>query len=131
MNSDGVRSKDAFLAAEYRLAANAIDEQNFEEAWHHLERAHVVAQDRSGPHCGSHLRMLRLAWRLRDWREVLGQLFRLALAPLGNLTGKLPVGNNGRSSVSAFAPMEISPELRGVMGASTGRSDRSAKKSVG
>ena len=128
MDSEAVSSKNAFLAAEYRLAANAIDEQNFDKAWHHLERAHVVAQDRLGPHCVSHWRMLRLAWRLRDWREVLGQLFRLALAPLGNLTGTLPVGNNGRSSVSAFAPMEISQELKDVMGAPTDRSDRSAKE---
>ena len=128
MDSEAVSSKNAFLAAEYRLAANAIDEQNFDKAWHHLERAHVVAQDRLGPHCVSHWRMLRLAWRLRDWREALGQLFRLALAPLGNLTGKLPVGNNGRSSVSAFAPMEISQELKDVMGAPTDRSDRSAKE---
>ena len=123
-----VSGKNTFLAAEYRLAANAIDEQNFDKAWHHLERAHVVAQDRLGPHCVSHWRMLRLAWRLRDWREALGQLFRLALAPLGNLTGKLPVGNNGRSSVRAFAPMEISQELKDVMGAPTDRSDRSAKE---
>ena len=123
-----VSGKNTVLAAEYRLAANAIDEQNFDKAWHHLERAHVVAQDRLGPHCVSHWRMLRLAWRLRDWREALGQLFRLALAPLGNLTGKLPVGNNGRSSVSAFAPMEISQELKDVMGAPTDRSDRSAKE---
>lgn len=128
MDSDAASGKNAFLAAEYRLAAHAIDGQNFEKAWHHLERAHVVAQDRLGPHCVSHWRMLRLAWRLRDWREVLGQLFRLALAPLGNLTGKLPVGNNGRSSESAFVPMEISQELKEVMGAPTDRSDRSANE---
>ena len=128
MNSGAVPSRDAFLAKEYRRAAKAAEKQNFEEAWHHLERTHVVAQDRLGPHCVSHWRMLRLAWRLRDWREVLGQLFRLALAPLGNLTGKLPVGNNGRSSVSAFAPMEISQELKDVIGAPTDRSDRSAKE---
>ena len=65
-----VSGKNALLAAEYRLAANAIDEQNFDKAWHHLERAHVVAQDRLGPHCVSHWRMLRLAWRLRDWRSL-------------------------------------------------------------
>ena len=127
MDSDAVSGKNAFLAAEYRLAANAIDEQNFDKAWHHLERALVVAQDRLGPHCVSHWRMLRLAWRL-DWREVLGQLFRLALAPLGNITGRLPIGNNGRSSVSAFARMAISQELKAVMDAPTDRSDRSAKE---
>lgn len=27
------------------------------------------------------------------------------MAPLGNLTGRLPIGNTGRANVSAFAPM--------------------------
>jgi hypothetical protein len=33
------------------------------------------------------------------------------LAPLGSLTGRLPVGNSGRSNVSAFAPMPIPADL--------------------
>jgi hypothetical protein len=32
--------------------------------------------------------MLRYAIEQRDWREVMGQLVRLALAPLGALTGR-------------------------------------------
>ncbi|MEN7536665.1 DUF3703 domain-containing protein [Aurantiacibacter flavus] len=118
MDSNTIPSRDAFLAEEYRRAAEASDEQNFEEAWHHLERAHVVAQDRLGPHCVSHWRMLELAWRTRDWRELLGQIFRLSLAPIGNITGRLPIGNSGRSNVSAFARMEIEPEISRVLGQS-------------
>ncbi|WP_370190946.1 DUF3703 domain-containing protein [Qipengyuania sp.] len=118
MNSNTFPSRDVFLAEEYRRAADALDEQNFEEAWHHLERAHVVAQDRWGPHCVSHWRMLELAWRTRDWREVFGQIFRLFLAPVGNITGRLPIGNSGRSNVSAFARMEIEPEISGLLGQS-------------
>ncbi|WP_010410025.1 DUF3703 domain-containing protein [Citromicrobium sp. JLT1363] len=118
MDSGAIPSRDAFLAEEYRRAAKASDEQNFEEAWLHLERAHVVAQDRLGPHCASHLRMLKVAWRTRDWREVHGQIFRLSLAPIGNITGRLPTGNSGRSNVSAFARMEIEPEIRRVLGQS-------------
>ena len=130
MNSNTISSRSAFLVEEYRRATKASEEQNFEEAWHHLERAHVVAQDRFGPHCVAHLRMLRLAWRVGDWREVRGQMFRLALAPLGNATGKLPVGNTGRSNVSAFTRMEIEPEIRRVLGLSPTRNDCSSKKSV-
>jgi hypothetical protein len=36
--------------------------------------------------------MLRYAIEQRDWREVMGQLVRLALAPLGALTGRIPIG---------------------------------------
>ena len=127
MDSNTIPSRDAFLAEEYRRAAKAADEQNFEEAWHHLERAHVVAQDRLGPHCVSHWRMLELAWRTRDWRELLGQIFRLSLAPIGNLTGRLPIGNSGRSNVSAFARMEIEPEISRVLGQSPAQDVRGSK----
>ena len=130
MNSNTVSSRSAFLAEEYRRATKASEEQNFEKAWHHLERAHVVAQDRFGPHCVAHWRMLRLAWRVGDWREVRGQMLRLALAPVGNATGRLPVGTRGRSNVSAFARMEIEPEIRRVLGLSPTRNDCSSKKSV-
>ena len=127
MNSDTIPSRNAFLAEEYRRAAKASDEQNFEEAWHHLERAHVVAQDRLGQHCVSHWRMLGLAWRTRDWREVFGQIFRLFLAPIGNITGRLPIGNSGRSNVSAFARMEIEPEISRVLGQSPAQDVRASK----
>ena len=127
MDSNTIPSRDAFLAEEYRRAAKAADEQNFEEAWHHLERAHVVAQDRLGPHCVSHWRMLELAWRTRDWRELLGQIFRLSLAPIGNITGRLPIGNSGRSNVSAFARMEIEPEISRVLGQSPAQDVRGSK----
>ncbi|MBY6013715.1 DUF3703 domain-containing protein [Qipengyuania gaetbuli] len=127
MDSNTIPSRDAFLAEEYRRAAKAADEQNFEEAWHHLERAHVVAQDRLGPHCVSHWRMLELAWRTRDWRELLGQIFRLSLAPIGNLTGRLPIGNSGRSNVSAFARLEIEPEISRVLGQSPVQDVRGSK----
>lgn len=55
--------------------------------------------------------MLGLAWRTRDLAEVSGQLLRLLLVPLGHLLGRLPLGNTGRSSVGAFRPMLVAPEL--------------------
>jgi hypothetical protein len=59
--------------------------------------------------------MLAFAVRLRDWPEAAGQLLRLALAPLGNLTGRLPIGNTGRSTVNAFNAMDIPPDLRAIL----------------
>jgi hypothetical protein len=46
---------------------------------------------------------------------VTGQLARLALAPLGALTGRMPWGNNGRSNVSAFKPMPIPDDLQDLL----------------
>lgn len=110
-----VKAISAALAAEYRMQAAAAQRGDVPLAWHHLGRAHILAQMRLGPHCVSHWKMLVFAVRLRDWPEAAGQLLRLALAPVGNLTGRLPIGNTGRSTVSAFTAMDIPPDLRAIL----------------
>ena len=87
-------------------------EDDGDSAWRALERAHIISQPFLGPHLGNHRAMLRYAIEQRDWREVMGQLVRLALAPLGALTGRIPIGNTGRSNVSAFQKMPIPDDLR-------------------
>jgi hypothetical protein len=102
----------AYELATYRQA-RANDDQA--RAWHHLERAHILGQLRMGLHVDSHLRMLGYAVRLRQPREVLGQVIRLILAPLGNATGRLPWGNVGRSHVSPFVKMDIPDDLKSIV----------------
>lgn len=92
----------------YRQAREADDTR---AAWTALERAHIISQPHFGHHLFNHWSMLGYAFHLRDWREMLGQLFRLALAPVGALSGWIPVGNTGRSDVSAFAPMKVPDDL--------------------
>lgn len=99
------------VTIELEAFERAVASNNVENAWRALERIHIITQIFTGLHIASHLRMLRYAWELRDRKEVIGQLFRLALAPIGNLTGKLPYGNTGRSNVSAFQPMELPTDL--------------------
>jgi len=96
----------------YRAAKRAGDPV---AAWRALERAHIVSQTHLLIHMRVHLEMLRFAISLRDWPEILGQLVRLALAPLGSLTGRIPIGNTGRSTVSAFTPMPIPNDLLGIL----------------
>ncbi|MCK0097817.1 DUF3703 domain-containing protein [Qipengyuania sp. S6317L1] len=104
-----------FLQDQYRDARSAENAGKIEDAWASLERAHIVAQGMFAPHLYSHWRMLALATKTADIREVFGQLMRLALAPLGNLTGRLPIGNTGRSDVSAFAHMDIPTDLQAIL----------------
>ena len=66
------------------------------QRWRWLEAAHVLGQTSLPLHWRSHTAMLRYALQLRDAREAAGQVLRLALVPLGNI---------GRSHVSAFRPM--------------------------
>jgi hypothetical protein len=85
------------------------------QRWLLLEAAHVVGQTRLGPHWQVHGLMLALAWQTRVPREMLGQLFRLALVPMGHLAGRLPMGNSGRANISAFQAMQPSPEILQVI----------------
>lgn len=90
---------------------NSAAEQN----WRYLQAAHIAGQTQFALHGAVHLRMLRQSWHDGDLREALGQLLRLALVPLGHLTGRLPLGNSGRSDVSAFMPMVVRPEIAEVL----------------
>lgn len=84
-------------------------------AWWAPERAHILSQPDLPLHLRVHWTMLRYAVRMGDLREVAGQTLRLALAPIGSLTGRIPVGNTGRSNVSAFQPMPIPADLRAAI----------------
>jgi hypothetical protein len=77
----------------------------------------VLGQRYVRPHTRAHWEMLRLALRLRDRREVAGQLGRLAVAPIASALGVLPLGNTGGANVSATAPMPIPPELQRLLDA--------------
>lgn len=51
------------------------------------------------------------AWQTRNRPEVRGQLLRPMLVPPGQLPGRLPLGNTGRSQVEAFRPVPVAPKL--------------------
>ena len=95
-----------------RLAAPAQDR---EARWALLMAAHVVGQHHLGLHWDSHVRMLRQALHEGDRREAAGQLLRLALVPLGHALRRLPSGNIGRATVSAFAPMQPPPQVAALV----------------
>ncbi len=92
-------------------AYRRVDRRDLAKAWHLLEVLHVFGQTRMVPHARTHGLMFALAWRTRHRAEMKGQLMRLLLVPLGHLLGRLPMGNTGRSNVSAFLPMPVGPEL--------------------
>jgi hypothetical protein len=79
--------------------------------WRWLEAAHVLGQTSLPLHWRSHTAMLRYALALGDVREAAGQLWRLALTPLGHALDRLPLGNIGRSHVNAFRPMVPAAEV--------------------
>jgi hypothetical protein len=77
-----------------------------EQRWNWLMAAHVIGQHEVGLHFDSHRRMLDLARETRDWGEVLGQVLRISLLPIGHALGRIPLGNIGRSTVGVTRVME-------------------------
>ena len=111
----GDSSLAAALAAEIAGYRQARRERRWGAAWMALERAHILSQRLMLQHLRVHALMLGLALRTGDVREAAGQVARLALAPLGALTGRIPWGNTGRSNVSAFRPMPVPDDLRQLL----------------
>lgn len=103
--------KQAFTC-EMGLARSLIADQDFEGAWHHLERAHILGQRDLWSHIVVHVTMLRFAIQQSDMREVLGQIIRILATIPGYLFGWIPVGNTGGSNVSALKPMAIPEDLK-------------------
>ena len=100
-----------FVRQEMAAFEKAREANDVVTAWRHLERAHIVSQPYLALHLNNHWHMLKFAVTQRDVQEIVGQLVRLALAPLGSLTGRFPLGNTGRSNVSAFQPMPVPADL--------------------
>ena len=105
----------ATFVVELEAADVAADSQDLGMAWRHLERAHILSQAFAGPHIVVHVRMLSLAWRQRDARQVVGQLARIALAGPGSLLGRAPLGNTGGANAGIFTPMAVPTDLQQVL----------------
>lgn len=102
---------DEAYEQEVARADQALQRGDFEAAFSHLERAHVLAQRLTGRHTFIHWRMLVAGLRRGDMREVFGQVPRIVASILFSRLW-VPRGNNGRARVSAFQPMAVPDDLR-------------------
>ncbi len=104
------------FASEWQAATSAREARQFDRAFAHLERAHILGQRRTWLHMRSHLGMLAIAWQRRDVREIVGQLTRIfAAAAFSRIW--VPEGNTGGANVSAVRPMAIPDDLRAILDA--------------
>ena len=89
-------------------------EYDLRTAFAHLERAHILSQRLMVMHVRTHMAMLRIGWRRRDIRELLGQSTRIVAATVFSRIW-VPTGNTGGANVSAFRPMPIPEDLNAVL----------------
>jgi hypothetical protein len=104
-----------FIDAEVEEAEKCVAENDLVAAFHRLERAHVLGQAITYEHARVHFMMLKIGWKRGDWREIFGQIFRLAGASTKTPFGIYPTGNTGGANVSPFRRMPIAEDLQVIL----------------
>lgn len=100
-----------FYRDELLLAKNEFDKRHFQQSWRHLERAHILGQPYPIEHTAVHWKMLKFGVKIKNWKEVIGQIPRLLFGGVKSFVGKIPVGNTGGANVPALKAMEIPEDL--------------------
>ncbi len=88
---------------------------NLETAWNHLERAHIIGQKYPYAHSYVHWEMLKFGFKIKNGKEILGQIPRLIFGGVKSFVGKIPVGNPGGANVSPFKSFPIEKELQDIL----------------
>lgn len=89
--------------------------QEFRQAWRHLERAHILGQSYPFEHTAVHWEMFKFGIKIKDGKEILGQIPRLLAGGVKSFVGKIPVGNTGGANVPPLQPMEIPDDLQDLL----------------
>ena len=99
---------------EMQAAIESYGNDNFDKAFFHLERAHILGQSFTFPHAKAHWWMLKVGLKRRDLTEVTGQVVRI-LGALSFSRIWVPVGNTGGAHVPPFRSMPIPEEFQSLL----------------
>lgn len=104
----------AVFATEMQLARQYFHAGELDTAFAHLERAHILGQRDTLRHTWSHWWMLRVGLRRGDFREIRGQVLRMAASIVFSRVW-VPEGNTGGANVSPVKPMPLPADLRQIL----------------
>lgn len=104
-----------YFQNELENAARCLSKKDFKSSWYHLERAHILGQSYPYQHTLVHWKMLQFGVRLKDGREIVGQIPRLLVGGVKSFVGEIPLGNTGGANVPPLRTMEIPDELKRIM----------------
>lgn len=93
----------------------ALTQQDYNLAWHHLERSHILGQSYPFEHTLSHWLMLKFGFRKKDIKEVFGQLVRLVIGGWKSFIHHVPRGNTGGSNVKVLQRMMVPNDLEKIL----------------
>ena len=105
------RSLKPFYLEELLHAKYFFDKEHYQQCWRHLERAHILGQPYPVAHTAVHWKMLKFGIKIKNSKEIIGQIPRLLLGGVISFVGKIPVGNTGGANVPPLQPMEIPEDL--------------------
>ena len=88
---------------------------NLQAAWRKLERAHILGQAWPKEHTHVHWVMMKFGFRIKDTKEILGQIPRLLIGGVKSFVGEIPVGNTGGADVPPLQPMEIPDDVKNIL----------------
>jgi Protein of unknown function (DUF3703) len=88
---------------------------DLENAWKKLERAHIIGQPWAIEHSLSHLKMLIFAFKIKNTKKIIGQLPRLFIGGVKSFVGKIPTGNTGGANVHPLKKMPIPDDILLIM----------------
>lgn len=92
-----------------------LDKGYLNQAWRHLERAHILGQAYPIEHTAVHWMMFKFGIQIKNWNEVLGQIPRLLIGGVKSFVGNIPIGNTGGANVPPLQPMEIPYDLQLIL----------------
>lgn len=101
----------SFYRQELLQAKIEFDKKHYQQSWRHLERAHILGQPYPVAHTAVHWKMLKFGIKIKNGKEIIGQIPRLLVGGVKSFVGKIPVGNTGGANVPPLQPMEIPDEL--------------------
>lgn len=109
------RSLKPFYQNELNEAVIAFKNKHYKISWRHLERAHILAQPSPLEHTSVHWNMLCFGFKIKNLKEVTGQIPRLLFGGVKSFVGHIPVGNTGGADVPPLLPMEIPKDLAEII----------------
>jgi hypothetical protein len=112
INTTMPKSLVPFYNNELAHYKNYLTVNNCSLAWHHLERAHVLGQPYPFAHTVVHFKMLQFGFKIKNTKEIIGQLPRLLIGGVKSFIGKIPTGNTGGANVPPFQHMKIPLDLQ-------------------
>ena len=99
---------------ELSLGINLYLNGELNQAFYYFERAHILGQRFVLPHTQSHWWMLRVGWRKRDFREIIGQVTRIIASLIASRIW-VPIGNTGGANVHPLRTMKVPEDLAEIL----------------